>query len=201
MINLNDNSFQEKVVKVFNNGEAGKVDNVSIVRVEKAGVNYDKTGDNVPDYRIIFGDSEGVEINQAWWYLAKRENETGDAYKARFEREISRLLHIARAVLGGDFDFPQVANEKEALDVVVKLIKENVAGKKFSVFANYGTKQRPSKYLNLRYFNFIEPGDSKPTRLRVSPQDQLTRIEADSPATLGLTAEGSDSGASEDEWI
>lgn len=195
MINLNDNSFQDKVVKVFNNGEAGKVENVSIDRIEKAGKNYDKTGDQIPDYRIIFKDEEGSELNQAWWYLSQRDMETDEQYKARFEREIGRLLHIARAVLGADFDFPEVKDEKEALDVVIKLIKQNSEGKTYNIFVCYGTKQRPSKYLNLRYFNFIEEGEAKPTRLRVSPSDQMTRIEADSPTT----STGSD--VDEDEWV
>jgi hypothetical protein len=170
MFDLNGEDFQEKVVKFFNNGVAGKVDN-TVIKVEKKTI---EEADNVPDYRVVFADSNGATVNAPFYYNDKNEKVL-----------VSRALHVARAVMGKDYKFPTVNTSKEAVDSLMKLIRDNAGTTKFSTFVNYGTIGYANKYLKVRYFDFIELSGTSDadTRLFTKKDDLLTRLTEDSPST------------------
>lgn len=180
MIDLNGKDFEQQSVAIFNNGEAGLVQNVD-VKVEKKDPSEP---DNRPDFRLVVEDGVG-SINQGFYYFTPNPQDSTERQKTRETQEVSRVLHVARAVLGADYTFPSVSTAREAYDMLFKLIAENVGGKKFNVFVTYGTLNRPNKkgYMGLRYFDFIEPAGE--THFRTKPQDLMSRVEPDAPAVEG----------------
>lgn len=143
-LDLNGQEFKDKEIKIFNKGETGKAKNVKLT-VEKKELD---AAPNHPDYRIVFTDEEG-SVNTGFYREPKNE-----------QIEIKRLLHVARAVLGKDYQFPKVNGTTEAIDVLVKLIRDNSNDKLFNVFVTHGNEYKPSKYLGLRYFDFVESSDT-----------------------------------------
>lgn len=189
MINLNDEVFKSSGVQIFNDGEAGLVEGVEI-SVEKRSADEPET---YPDYKLIATDKNGATVNMGFYYFKPNDSDTEERQKERQNQEISRIVSIARAVMGQDYKLPEVSSVKEAYDVVFKLVKDNAGSKKFNVFVTYGTQSRPSQYLGLRYFNFIESGDVNPSTLKKSKSDQMERLEQDKPEEVGATAEDWDS--------
>jgi hypothetical protein len=196
MLDLNSKEFNTGS-SIFNNGAAGKVDNNTIT-VEKK--QPSETG-NTPDYRLIVTDEAGNKLNAGFYYPTPKEGASAEDVKKYVNREVGRVLHVAKAVLGDDYEFPAVKGAKEAFDVLFKLIKDNAGDQKFSVFVTYGTKVRPSKFLGLRYFTFIEPTDlpaGKSSRLKIAAADQMERLQEDAPTSGSSTTEsGTDS---DGEW-
>lgn len=181
MLDLNSKEFNTGS-SIFNNGAAGKADNNTIT-VEKR---KPEEPDTYPHYKLVVTDEAGNKLNQGFYYPTPKEGASPEDTKKYINREVGRVLHIAKAVLGDDYEFPAVKTAKEAYDMLFKLIKENAGDKKFSVFVTYGTKNYPSKYLGLRYFTFIEPTEiatGKSSRLKVAAADQMERIMEDAPAT------------------
>lgn len=176
MINLNDEQFASKTVKIFNNGEAGLVENVDI-RVEKK---QPSDPDNLPDYKLIAVDENEAEVNEGFYYFTPNPQNTDEKNQANQGYQISRLVHLARAVMGDDYTLPEVPSIKDAYDTVFKLVRDNAGSKKFNVYVTYGTVDRPSQYLGLRYFNFIEDAEGT-SKLFPSKKDQLTRVQPDQP--------------------
>jgi len=179
MINLNGNEFAGTTA-IFNNGEAGVAKNVEI-KIEPRAASEPET---YPDYKLIVTDSAGASINQGFYHYVNNDNQDAEYNSKRQNQEISRVLHIAKAVMGNDYTFPQVNSPREAVNMLFKLILENAPGKKFNVFVTYGTNIRPNKkgYIGLRYFNFIEPATEN-SRFRVSATDLMERPSADAPST------------------
>lgn len=172
MFDLNGADFQEREVKrIFNDGKGGKVKNVIISKVEKKSVEDDA---NAPDYKIFFEDENGSDINIGFWKEAKDD--------AGAKRELGRLLHIARAVLGKDYKFPPVSSYTEGVNVLAKLIKDNFKEKSFNLFVSYGNENYPKKFLTIRYFDFLEPADTPDalSKLFVKKNDLLEVLEDDS---------------------
>lgn len=172
MFDLNGADFKEREVKrVFNNGKGGKVKNVIISKIEKKSVEDDV---NAPDYKIFFEDENGSDINLGFWKEAKDD--------AGAKRELGRLLHIARAVLGADYKFPPVASYTEGVNVLSKLVKDNFKGKVFNLFVSYGNENYPKKFLTIRYFDFLESADTEEvlSKLFVKKNDLLEPLEDDS---------------------
>lgn len=193
MIDLNGGDFTSGSA-IFNNGVAGTVKNVEI-NVEKRGNDVPET---YPDYKVEVTDEAGGKINAGFYYFTPNPTADEEYNKKRETQEVSRVLHLAKAVMGADYKFPAVSSAREAFDVLFKLVADNAAGKKFNVFTTYGTISRPNKkgYMGLRYFNFIEPA-GETTRFRVGPQDLMTRVEADAP-----TSEGSEQSTTKTEsWV
>lgn len=190
MIDLNGKDFATPEVSIFNDGNAGLAKNVDVTLVKR----QPGEPDTYPDFKVVYTDSMG-SVNQGFYYFTPNPQDSPDRQKTRETQEVSRVLHIARAVLGEDYSFPAVQSAKEAYDVLFNLIERNLAGKKFNVFVTYGTLNRPNKkgYLGVRYFNFIEPASVEKTRLKVGPQDLMERIDPDAPttsdATVGTTTE------------
>lgn len=180
MFNLNDANFGGGVT-VFNNGNAGKVENVKMSVTKKTV----EDSDNAPDYKLLFTDNTGGVINTGFYY--HKDNELYDDKRNRDLETwlVSRVHSAAKAVVPADFVFPEVKTSKEALDSLFKIIKDNCEGKFVNVYATYGTVNKPSKYLTTRYFNFVEAANTpaNQTRLKPSNNDQMTKLEADAPMT------------------
>lgn len=193
MLDLNSKQFAGSTI--FNNGNAGKVDN-NTISVEKKAAD---AADTAPDYKLIVKDEAGNSINQAFWYPK------ADADEKKVNMELGRVIHIARAVVGADYEFPAVKTAKEAFDMLFKLVRDNAGDKKFSVFVTYGNKGFISKYLGLRYFNFIEPTElpsGTVTRLKVTPNDQMERIVEDAPKAGGSNEDVfSNESTSNESWV
>lgn len=178
MFNLNDASFGGGVT-VFNNGNTGKVENVKMSVTKKTSTDPD----NSPDYKLIFTDVTGGQVNVGFYY--HKNNELYDEKRNRDLETwlVSRVLSAAKSVVPSDFVFPEVSSSKEALDSLFKIIKENSDDKLVNVYVTYGTVNKPSQYLGLRYFNFVESADTPAnmSRLKTSPNDQMEKVTADEP--------------------
>jgi len=161
--NLNGEEFKSTAAVVFNNGEAGKVENVRLSVEKKAS----DAPDNAPEYKVIFTDESNASINMGIYYPTP--NPMYDEVKNDSLQKLSvgRVLSIARAVMGADYQFPTVSTAKEAIDVCMKLIAQNCEGKRVNVFVTYGTVGKPNKYLGIyKNFDFIEEYGTKVSRLR-----------------------------------
>lgn len=192
MLDLNSKEFNTGS-SIFNNGAPGKVDNNTIA-VEKKKADEP---DTYPNYKLIVTDEAGNKLNQGFYYPTPNAQKSAEDNKKAANREVGRVLHIAKAVLGDDYDFPAVKTAKEAFDVLFKLISQNAGDKKFSVFATYGTKGYPSKFLGLRYFTFIEPTGAESSRLKIASGDQMERLSEDAPST---NSNSGDADSGDDEW-
>ena len=183
MIDLNGKEFAGSNAAVFNDGEVGLVKNVSI--------SIDKKSDdsNLPDYKLVVTDDKGASINQGFYYFTPNTTASDEYNTKRWNQELSRVVHLARAVMGPDYVLPKVDTQKEAYDAIFKIVHDNAGSRLFNIFATYGTISRPNKkgYMGLRYFNFIEPA-GETTRFRTGAQDLMTRIEADAPGTPSAAA-------------
>ena len=180
MFNLNDASFGGGAT-VFNNGNTGKVENVKMSVVKKSATD----NDNAPDYKLIFTDTTGAQLNTGFYY--HKDNEMADEKRNRDMETwlVSRVLSAAKSVVPSDFQFPEVTTSKEALDSLFKIVKENADGKFVNVYVTYGTMSKPSQYLGTRYFNFVEAADTPAnmTRLKPSNTDLMEKMVADAPKT------------------
>jgi len=193
-INLNSEDYNSKeAAAIFNNGEAGLVENVK-VSVEKKKVD-DK--ENAPDYKLIFTDESGATCNSSYWYV------TTDTQYQTVAQQITKqgkiLKHLIHAVYGADYKFPEYPNAKAMLDGCMKLLKEGLAKSgTFRIFANYGTKEYTKKYIQPRsWVPFIENSSValENTRLSSSTLDAMSRLEEDnfvSESSSATTDDGDD---------
>lgn len=186
---LNAGEFNNGGSVIFNNGQAGRVTGVRI-DVAKKGV---EDPDTSPDYKVIFTDNNGAQINMGVYYFTPNE-EWGEERNASLEKmAISRALAVAKSVTPDDFVFPKVSNSKEAIDALMKITKDHAPNSKVNIFATYGTKNAPKRYLGVyKNFDFIEKEGTNPSRLRVTinpnkPQydDVMERIVEDNPSSEG----------------
>ncbi len=184
MFNLNDKNFGGGAT-VFNNGVAGKIENVTL-DVNKREMS---DPDNSPDYKVVFTDVAGGQINTGFYY--HKDNAMYDEKRNRDLEgwTVGRVLSIAHAVLPEEFVFPEVTSSKQAMDSLFKIIKDNCGGKTVNLYTNYGTKAKPSQYLSTRYFNFIEKTGTPEnvSKLKFSPNDNLDKLTPDAPASTGGT--------------
>lgn len=171
MFDLNGSEFQG--TSIFNGGNAGLVKGVDI-SVEKK-----QDDGNTPDYKLIATDPSG-SVNVGFYYVTPNPQKTEEGNAKYAKMQVSRVVHIAKAVMGADYQFPAVTSAKEAYDVLFGLVIDNAKDKKFNVYVTYGTKDRPSKYLGFRFFNFIETADNEPTTLISKNVDLLERVSEDS---------------------
>lgn len=193
MIDLNSKQF-DSVSKIFNDGNAGKVDNVTL-KVERK-----KEGDNekAPDFKLLVTDEAGNSINAGFYYPTKDPSKNDEQNQKYANMQVSRIVHIARAVVGKDYEFPAVKGVKAAYETLFKIIEDEAGDKKFSVFVTYGSKSYAKKFLELRFFNFIEPAGTNPSRLKATNTDLLVRIDPDTMS--GGTSIGAESDE-EEEWL
>ena len=137
---------------------------------------------NTPDYKLIATDPSG-SVNVGFYYVTPNSQKTDEDNAKYAKMQVSRVVHIAKAVMGADYQFPAVTSAKEAYDVLFGLVIDNAKNKKFNVYVTYGTKDRPSKYLGFRFFNFIEDASNNPTTLLSKNVDLLERVSEDEDDT------------------
>src|SRR4030042_2672934 len=174
MFDLNEKKFGGTVI--FNNGQSGVAKNVEI-SVEKRTADEPET---YPNYRLVVSDGAS-KINQGFYYPKSNASKSQEQNDQGEVREVGRVMSIARATMGPDYTFPNVSSSKEAFDVLFNLVRENCGGKLYNVFTTFGTTGYPSKYLGLRYFNFIEPANVPVSRLKPAASDLMERLEQDAP--------------------
>lgn len=184
--NLNERSMMGTGdIVVFNNGMAGKVEDV---KVEVTKRRADEP-DNYPAYKIIYTDKNGAQMNQGFYEFTKNAMKSDDENEKLSGYLIDRVISIAQAVVPEGFVYPEIAetgnlveDTNTALNTLFKVIKDNEVNSLVNVFATYGTKQKPSKYLNMRYFNFIEKaGNTGYSKLTEKGDDMMERITEDTP--------------------
>ena len=180
MINLNGSEFNSPVVAIFNNGVAGRVDNVSI-SVEKKKAD---DADNAPAYKVIFSDSIG-SINMGIYYPTEQSTESQNKMLAQ------KCADMVKAVMGDDFVFPEFSSYTELVDGCMRIIAQNSSEAKVNIIATYGTVDYPKKYLGIyKNYNFIEKVGTTPTKLRIANNpnkpgynDLLERVVEDASKT------------------
>jgi len=175
--NLNERGNENRTA-VFNNGIAGRVENVRI-EVSKKG---SADADNVPDYRLTVTDENGAQINQGFYYHKDNSMNSPEKNEANAGYLVDRVLSAARAVVPEDFVFPDVDDANSAIDTLFNIIRQHSSDKTVTVYTTYGTKEKPSKYLGLRFFDFIEKtGNTGYSRLNPRGNDQMERLVEDAP--------------------
>jgi hypothetical protein len=180
MFNLNDESLSGGVA-IFNGGNAGKVNNVTMSVTKKSSMD----ADNTPAYKLVFTADDNTSVNQGFYYFEPNPQNSDEKNGKNEGYLISRVLSAAKAVVPKDFKFPEVANSREALDALFAIMKEHAPNNKVNVFVTYGTKERPSQYLGVRYFDFVESADTpeNTSRLKVKNTDMMERVVPDAPST------------------
>jgi hypothetical protein len=181
-INLNDSKFAG--TRVFNAGKAGLAQDVTVKVTKKT----DEDHERAPDYRLVFTDESGGEINTGFYYFEPRDGATKEEVERSQGYELGRYVHLARAVMGDDYELPTVNDMTEALDTVMTLVRDNVGSKKFNIYTNYGTVGYAKQYLQVRKYNFIEPADVKTSTLYASSKDIMEPVQPDAPAETSSVA-------------
>jgi len=188
--NLNDSSYDASGSSVFNNGVPGAVENCTakIERVKQE----DKENPNAPDYKVIFTDTTGADINIAFWY--PKDDDTDE----NIIRFLKKIKHLAHCFCGSDAQLPS-GSPRAILDGVMKMIRETGMQMPVRVMTNYGTNGYESRYMRVRNFvPFVEPMTvlKDESRLKPSSIENFERPAAEE--TSGAVTSGASS--KEDDW-
>lgn len=170
MINLNEEQYENKNVKIFNGGEAGQVKGVTLTVSKKASTDKE----NAPDYKVIVTDVSGAEINKAFY---KGFTDWKDSRLTFFVKEMKHLI----GVVGVEAP-KEIASYDALLELAMKTVATNAKGKKFNVAVSYGTLDRPSKYLGINSCFAIGDATSTPY---IGKNPQMTRVEPDEIIVTG----------------
>lgn len=161
MINVNDSQYELKDIKIFNNGVAGIVNNVTMSITKKTA----QDADNAPAYKLILKNDTG-EINKGYF------NNFDNSSESALQFFVKEMKHLAGLV---GIELPSsVASYNELLDITMKSVKDNIGDKLFNVFVSYGTKERPNKYLQIASAFSITKNTERPY---ANPKAQMERIE------------------------
>jgi hypothetical protein len=196
MINLNEASFDAAEGKaIFNNGNAGVVENVSVSISKKK----PEDKENSPEYKLNFTDEKGGECSTSFWYVEKDTEYS--TISEQIQKQGKSLKHAIHAIYGDGYQFPNFNSAREMLDGCMKIIRDGVASKpKFRVFANYGTTSSVKNYIQPRsWVPFMEPM-SVPladTRLKPGNLDAMAKLQAD---TVSAPASSSAPSIDGDDW-
>ena len=195
-----ENVSEGNGVAIFNNGDAGKVLGVT-VEVKKKGADYQDEGKNKPDYQVVYTDSTGASTNEGFYYLnPTTHNAQFGTFEKAVEKQWNKLASIITSA-GGDPTI-QANTPNEMLDKMASLVKAAVPGKSFNVLTNYGTKQSPKKYLQVRsWVPFIEAADTSEaeSKLKLGNLDQDVRLDPTGGTTGGNT--GGNTGGTMPGWV
>ena len=194
MFNLNDSSFDAKEAAViFNNGEAGIAENVTLTVNKKKP--EDKEGS--PDYKLTFTDENGGSCNSSFWYVEKATDYA--SIEEQVQKQGKVMKHIIHCIYGDKMPAVSGDTSHAFLDSCMKAIRDGLAqGGKFRIFANYGSTQSVKQYIQPRsWVPFMErmTVSLADSRLKVSNIDAMSRIEKDTvsaPATADSIIEGDD---------
>lgn len=196
--NLNDDSLMGGGSAVFNNGIAGRVENVKVeVTKRKA-----DDAENAPNYKLVFTDTNGLQVNQGFYY--HKDNDMYDSTKneANAGYLVGRILSAAKTIVPEGFAFPDVEGKdvNEIVDILFTIIRENSEGKIVNIFVTYGTKNKPSSFLGVRFFDFIERPGTASSRLREKGNDLMERLVEDAPKSSGMSDVGGSAMKPEIKW-
>lgn len=177
-IKLNDSQYELSNVKVFNNGKAGIVYECK-VRLESR---KPSDPDNMPKFKLILTDANGGDINKGYF---GNFDKASDAALTFFVKEMKHLAGIFGVTLPEEFN-----SYDELLAVTMKMCYEKQAETVVNVFVDYGTKDRPSKYLNIASAFSITKSTETPW---MNPKACLERLAESSAADVqAATAASSD---------
>lgn len=161
-INLNDSQYDLKTIKIFNGGDAGVVNGVSM-KVEKRKAT---DADNMPAYKLILTDANGGEINKGYFGVTDKTSEAAAKF---FVTEMKHLVHLVGKELPAT-----VESYDQLLNTAMRTVFDNIGDKTFNVFVSYGTKDKPNKYLQIASAFSIVSSTEKPY---FNPKAQMTKIE------------------------
>ena len=189
MIDLNDEKFDAKKVSIFNDGNAGIVENVTI-SIEKKG-KEDK--ENAPDYKIICTDANGSSCNTGIYYPSATEYKDLDKAIADMAKGLKHLITTFGLTPGS---YP---NANAMLDGVMIELKNAVKGVPVRIIATYGSTMGPKEYIQPRSLNWVPwielmSVPKEDSKLVISTSDNLTRKTPDavSNGTPATANAGSD---------
>lgn len=186
MINLKDDKYQDKSVKIFNGGRAGIVKGCT-TRIERK---TKEDADNAPLYKLYIVDSAGGEMNKGY-FLPKED--ASDKAKDFFVREMNHLVKVFRATVKDEYD-----SYKDLLDTVMKACKDKQSNIMVNAAVCYGSQDYPRRYLELDgFWGLMNEEDGVP---RLSPNALLERPEDESQQPLKVTTTTAGSEDVEEEW-
>ena len=180
--NLNDDSLLGNG-SIFNGGNAGRVENVSISMARKS----ETDPVNGPDVNFFYTDNSGGNIKDGYYKFTEDQAKSKEDNEKAARLRLGKLLSIAKCIIPQDFQFPDVTNMSvnQVEETLLNIIHNNATpDKKVNVFVNYGRKSNPQQYLRVRNFNFIEKAGTpaNQTRLTVNNNDDnMERITPDAP--------------------
>jgi hypothetical protein len=196
MIDLNKDEYNaSEMAAIFNGGEAGVAENVTVALTKKKADDKEKA----PEYKITFTDESGAECATPFWYITEAtQYQTVEQQQVRQGKVLKHLIHT---ICGPNQNIPTFNNEKEMLDGAMKLIRDGLKNfGKARVFANYGTKEHRKKFIQPRSWVPFMEAMSVPleeTQLKVSDIDGMERLTEDKPA---VPAGGGSSASADDDW-
>lgn len=179
MINLLDEKFESKEVKVFNSGKAGVVESCSF-KVERKSA---KDADNAPDYKLFLIDENSGEMNEGL-YTPKE-----DASEAAKDFFVKKMLHYIK-----EFEVPaidKVESYGALLDYTMKGIRDvQDSDTKVNVAVCYGNTKRPNRFLEIDGFWGLK--NVKSATPRLSNNALTERPEEASSQTIITKSTGSE---------
>lgn len=191
MIDLNSNEFDTNEVKIFNNGEAGIVNDCDFA-VEAKKLD-DK--DNAPDWKVVITDPQGGSVNKGFWVVDGQ----GETLTKRIKAQGIELKSLITAVFG-ETKLPTFKSPAEMLNGVMQKLATANGKVKVRAIVNYGSEAYPSNYLRLnRYSPYIEnmSVDLENSSLRHSKNSLLAQPEETSTEEL---LESTTSSTKEVDW-
>lgn len=171
MINLNNEEYKTKEFTPFNGGEAGIAMNVNFNVVRKTA--EDKP--NAPDYKLIFTDDDGGQVNRSFWYVdedAIKKNENAIVNQGK------TIVHLWHAAKGKSADIPQFKNPVEMLDMTMAMLRDETR-LKVNVAVDYGTKDYHKSFLEVKFFVPFMEIDVDETKLFLSKSAMTSRNTPD----------------------
>lgn len=197
--NLNDDNYEAGNIKIFNNGVAGVVEDVTLSVERKK----EDDKDEAPLYKLIFTDSSGAIINKGLWYANKATD-----YKTidKVQQDQGKLIrNLLKAAYGQDYVIPTFNSAEDMLDSGMKLLREGLkSNPKFRIIVNYGSVKSVKKFLEVRsWAPFIESMNVEKSELFLGDFDAKEGLKED---TLQVNNQSSstpspnDSKLNDDDW-
>lgn len=170
------NKAEEK--QIFNGGKAGRVTNVKVT-MEVAGVDYQKSNDNAPDFKVIFTDENGYKTNRACFSIKQDQypDQFGRTYEQAIKKEWAYLSKLVEHTGG-----TKVMSFNDDTDLFKKT-KAALGTSLVNVFANYGSTKSPKTFIEVRkWMPAVESADTPEadSKLVASALDQMFEIVPDS---------------------
>ena len=132
----------------------------------------------------MFHDEKGASINLGIYYPKET---TSDKEIAIRMGQLVDILEVVDPTIDLD-NIPEFENYKLAYDFLCQSIAKNCSNTRANVFVAYGTNKRPSRFLEFRAYNIIEPTNTSDEKTRLLPvrhedpkkaiyNDLMSRIE------------------------